>query len=643
MSDFIYAKEINLKDLLEDKHQIPGFQRPFSWDEKNIRTILKDIYDAFKNKEIYEQYFVGAIYLVNKKNNNNENDELVIDGQQRITFFYLLMLIFDYNLISFEDSDFDNDLSKLRLKLEDVTKYEQKNNHYPNLSTHGFDKKILQKIFNWSQLSRSYRKTRLSIDILGEDIKESKDKFLYQKYAKAIDEINVFIKTKFVSRNNFLNFKNFINYVLNNVILLKIDFKEYKLARILDVFLQINNRGKKLDFIDIIKAYLFRTFKKENVINHEEICEEAWTFLLKETNNNLFEYIETVFKTFFKFIKAKIKFDDFRSFYKNFKDSLLMHNNEFYKAKDFVIENKKDIEIFIDYLKDPIKIKAYNILNFGFLDEGNNQTTEYKKKRYINLYLKLLKLSRYEHHKKLVYRSIYAYLVEDLDISSLLEIIKHSFRFLFTFQTINFRDSKDSIPPFQKMIKQFIKNNDFPTSAQMKKDFSVNFQYENLAEIEKQLKKNNKQGDRTDTIHKVILLLSNLEEKLPNLEDIEKAINKLEKTHHLDHIIPQKTTNSEKNYFVVERKNDEIKKVIITYEQWLNGRLANNEEVENNEVPKEVWESHVINNLGNLQLLVKEENMKVQNNDKKVFNSFEEIDKRAEDIINSFINCTLFK
>jgi len=46
-------KEIK-KVLQQENLSIPDFQRPYCWDENNIRLLLQDVYDSWKsNKQSY--------------------------------------------------------------------------------------------------------------------------------------------------------------------------------------------------------------------------------------------------------------------------------------------------------------------------------------------------------------------------------------------------------------------------------------------------------------------------------------------------------------------------------------------------------------------------------------------------------------
>ncbi len=108
----IEAKEFKLKILLEDVKgfYIPDYQRPYTWDEENIKRLIETItssIDSFFETDGKDDYyaFLGAILTVSgseelKSAYNIRQDEspgtvhALIDGQQRITSLILFIAEF---------------------------------------------------------------------------------------------------------------------------------------------------------------------------------------------------------------------------------------------------------------------------------------------------------------------------------------------------------------------------------------------------------------------------------------------------------------------------------------------------------------------------------------------------------------------
>ena len=91
--------KINRKETKKIQFRIPIYQRPYSWEEKEIKRFIDDIFESFceiednqitiKNKPM----FIGTMQLGEIENNKQD----IIDGQQRITTLNLLLLYLDRN------------------------------------------------------------------------------------------------------------------------------------------------------------------------------------------------------------------------------------------------------------------------------------------------------------------------------------------------------------------------------------------------------------------------------------------------------------------------------------------------------------------------------------------------------------------
>lgn len=81
----INAEIKKISELLEQKLEIPHYQRPYRWTENNVHLLLNDILLSWKQGK--KSYRIGSVIL-------NEDKELktfhIVDGQQRITTILLL-------------------------------------------------------------------------------------------------------------------------------------------------------------------------------------------------------------------------------------------------------------------------------------------------------------------------------------------------------------------------------------------------------------------------------------------------------------------------------------------------------------------------------------------------------------------------
>ena len=67
-------------------YTIPIYQRNYAWEEDEIASLIKDVYDSYL-KDSTRHYYIGT--LVTYKRGDNEYE--VIDGQQRLTTIYIIL------------------------------------------------------------------------------------------------------------------------------------------------------------------------------------------------------------------------------------------------------------------------------------------------------------------------------------------------------------------------------------------------------------------------------------------------------------------------------------------------------------------------------------------------------------------------
>jgi hypothetical protein len=75
----------------EFAYEIPAYQRPYAWEEDQVRELLADLLDAMDNQTTSGGvYFLGSIVLIKTPNNPRSQ---VIDGQQRLTTLTVLLSV----------------------------------------------------------------------------------------------------------------------------------------------------------------------------------------------------------------------------------------------------------------------------------------------------------------------------------------------------------------------------------------------------------------------------------------------------------------------------------------------------------------------------------------------------------------------
>jgi uncharacterized protein with ParB-like and HNH nuclease domain len=214
--------------LQSQSFSIDEYQREYKWERENIEELLGDLRDKFlscyqegdKTQQVsgYEDYFLGSI-IVSKRNGKN----YLVDGQQRVTSLTLL-LIYLHNTAKQLGHDVVNNLAPLIYSapfgnplfnldiVERLPVIEALFNNQP-FSPDGKDESI-QTMYNRYQ-------DIVQIDLVGE-LKEALPHFIY--------------------------------WLINKVGLIEIatDNDSYAYA----IFETMNDRGKPLSPVDMLKAYL---------------------------------------------------------------------------------------------------------------------------------------------------------------------------------------------------------------------------------------------------------------------------------------------------------------------------------------------------------------------------------------------------
>ena len=110
-SSEIQAEVVSVRTLVEEKRlQIPTYQRPYRWEEKNVRQLLEDIL-ASKNAG-KKNYRIGSVILFSNKEKNVLE---IVDGQQRLTTIFIFLKCWNNKN---KDSDSEDDKENYDCPLE---------------------------------------------------------------------------------------------------------------------------------------------------------------------------------------------------------------------------------------------------------------------------------------------------------------------------------------------------------------------------------------------------------------------------------------------------------------------------------------------------------------------------------------------
>ena len=214
--------------LQSQSFSIDEYQREYKWERENIEELLGDLRDKFlscyqegdKTKEVsnYEDYFLGSI-IVSKRNGKS----YLVDGQQRVTSLTLL-LIYLHNAAKMQDLGVVGNLAPLI-----------------------YSAPFGEPLFNLDITERLPVIEALFNDVsFNPDGREESIQTMYKRY-QDIEQIDLVGELK-----NAL--PHFIYWLINKVGLIEIatDNDSYAYA----IFETMNDRGKPLSPVDMLKAYL---------------------------------------------------------------------------------------------------------------------------------------------------------------------------------------------------------------------------------------------------------------------------------------------------------------------------------------------------------------------------------------------------
>lgn len=225
-----------------DKISIPQYQRSYAWDGDDVQTYWQDIKDSIDENR--ESYFIGPI--VSKS--ISEKSIEIIDGQQRITTSLALIgiikriCLFEYNNSKDSGSDF-YDFHKTLNDRFLVTR---------SLRTPNGESRYNMNEEN-HYIYENFVVADVPIDIVRLEMKKYKKTDSNYKLLDCISSLWDFICD--YTGNDIEQLKNVAIFVLENLQVLNMSVADESDAYL--IFETINDRGRELDTMDLVKNLLF--------------------------------------------------------------------------------------------------------------------------------------------------------------------------------------------------------------------------------------------------------------------------------------------------------------------------------------------------------------------------------------------------
>ncbi|GAA8494796.1 DUF262 domain-containing protein [Helicobacter pylori] len=256
-----------LKDILATAlvsyYQIPDYQRPYQWTEKNCEKLLDDLFSSY---EYYKGsgYFYGSLVLIAIGTDSETNAETydIVDGQQRLSTFILLAKV----LATLYDKDL-NPTSRdfLEKSLGDTDGEKRKRLTFNTIGLNAKDD-FQGALDFFDNLDASKVKNSKSND-------PSKGKNNYLK--NAICLIN------YLREKEIENINDFIKWLYFKVVFIRTTCSNISMA--LRIFSVLNARGLPLHAIDVFKVELLK--KLANKKDQEEFV-SRWSALHQKCSGN---------------------------------------------------------------------------------------------------------------------------------------------------------------------------------------------------------------------------------------------------------------------------------------------------------------------------------------------------------------------
>lgn len=259
MANEVKGVDRPLKDILATAlvsyYQIPDYQRPYQWTEKNCEKLLDDLFSSY---EYYKEsgYFCGSLVLIVIGTDSETNAETydIVDGQQRLSTFILLAKV----LATLYDKDL-NPTSRdlLEKSLSDIDGEKRERLHFNAMGLNAKDDFVYAlEHFNDSQASKN---------------KNNKNNYLK----------NAICLKDYLKEKEIKDINDFIKWLYFKVVFIKTTCPNVSMA--LRIFSVLNARGLPLHAIDVFKVELLK--KLANKKDQEEFV-SRWSALHQKCSGN---------------------------------------------------------------------------------------------------------------------------------------------------------------------------------------------------------------------------------------------------------------------------------------------------------------------------------------------------------------------
>lgn len=220
----------SIESAFKSHYVVPDYQREYVWRDEQVEQLMTDLFEAYINDN-NKTYFLGTIVTYD----TGSQFEL-IDGQQRLTTFFILLCAIKHIYIDFQEPE----------SLIEALMYS------PVLNQNGDQ-------INEYHLRLQYEDAGNFLELIekGQDKPKTvtnSGELLFGAYTT----IRNFLTDKFSS---IAELKKFVFFLLKKTSFIRIE--TYDITDALKIFETINQRGKGLDSMDLLKNMVFRQIERD--------------------------------------------------------------------------------------------------------------------------------------------------------------------------------------------------------------------------------------------------------------------------------------------------------------------------------------------------------------------------------------------
>ena len=224
------SQDLSLEGVFNDFYVVPDYQREYVWERKEVGQLLEDVYREFSATGGASEYYMGTLVVCPSANDSYE----VIDGQQRLTTFFLMFCAIRAHLQEIGASPIATLDRKLAARLNGNNGHDPLRYRvilgYPDSAT------LLQTVAVGSSVEGIIPTTRSIENILN-----------------AYRDIRTFLRRQF--GDGKIALEGFYSYLTENTKVVRIRTGSVAIA--LRLYESVNQRGVRLDAVDLLKSLMF--------------------------------------------------------------------------------------------------------------------------------------------------------------------------------------------------------------------------------------------------------------------------------------------------------------------------------------------------------------------------------------------------